>query len=216
MEDNKAKGISVRRRKKIIERIYYNNKMVEGSKNVANKLNAYFEDKVTNIVNNIEVSNENPMVHFKSKVKKPKSYLNVSTTTHNNVKNILSHMKSTNSACRDGISSRMLKKGKKALIPLLLNMIRCVILTKKYPKILKLSKIIPHYKNSLNYLYPKNMRPIHILSPLSKLIEKVMLQQMSQHLMKNNLVPQSMQGGFKYRSTTIAVMNIYQKLMLLK
>ena len=40
--------------------------------------------------------------------------------------------------------------------------------------------------------------------------------QMSNHLIKNNLVSQSLQGGFKARSSTMAIMNIYNKLLKLK
>ena len=81
---------------------------------------------------------------------------------------------------------------------------------KKIPKILKYSKIIVHFKNKTNNMDPKNMRPIHILSPLSKIIEKCWLNQMSKHMLDNSLVPQQLQGGFKMRSSTNTVMNMYQ------
>ena len=45
-------------------------------------------------------------------------------------------------------------------------MVNNSIIQKKFPKSLKFSKIIPHYKNKNNILDPMNMRPINILSPL--------------------------------------------------
>ena len=52
-----------------------------------------------------------------------------------------------------------------------------------------------------------------MISVLSKIIEKVFSTQIIRYLLNNNTVSQSFQGGFKYRSTTHAVLDIQNQLI---
>ena len=57
-----------------------------------------------------------------------------------------------------------------------------------------------------------NLRPINIISVLSKNTEKVIVNQLVNYLIENKLIPQSLQGGLKGRNSTITVINIYEKI----
>ena len=160
---------------KPIERIFYKNNLIIGSKKDSENLNEFFHEKVKNIIKDIPTSKTDPMKLFKKHIIKPNKNCKIKEVNYNNVKVFLSKLKNTNSASKDNITSRMLKLGQNSLIPLLLIMINSIIISNIFPNALKYSKIIPHYKNNLNKLDPKNLRPIHILSPLSKLIEKCFL-----------------------------------------
>ena len=107
----------------------------------------------------------------------------------------------------------MLNLMKSETKPLILNLINSTIRSNKFPHKLKISKIIPHFKNYMNILDPKNLRPIYMISALSKIIEKVFATQIIRYLLNNNTVSQSFQGGFKYRSTTHAVLDIQNQLI---
>jgi hypothetical protein len=183
---------------------------------VSEELNKYFDNKIRSIIDEIPKNNNDPLINFKKHIKKPDKYCNIKEVNYNEINKIITKMKPTNSTCNDNVSSRMIKKGKNSIIPLIMNMVNMVIKNKKFPKILKYSKIIVHFQNKLNNLDPKNMRPIHILSPLSKIIEKCWLNQMANHMTQNNLVPQQLQGGFRGRPSTTTVMNIFHKLTTLK
>ena len=94
-----------------------------------------------------------------------------------------------------------------------LNLVNTTIKTKKFPESKKISKILPHIKNNSDLTNPVNLRPINIISVMSKVIEKVMCNQIINYLILNNLVPQSLQGGMKGRSSTTTVSEIYELLV---
>ena len=66
---------------------------------------------------------------------------------------------------------KMIDNLKEALFPLILKLINNVIKSGIFPSCLKIAKIIPIKKNT-DILNPKIFRPVNLLCPLSKLIEK--------------------------------------------
>ena len=107
----------------------------------------------------------------------------------------------------------MLKMVVNSISPLLLNMVNQTIKTNKFPSSLKISKILPHYKNNTDNTDPTTLRPINIISVLSKIIEKALCIQLTHYLINNNLVSQSLQGGLCGHSSTITVIEIYELLV---
>ena len=97
-----------------------------------------------------------------------------------------------------------------------MNLVNSTLYNNSFPKVLKNAKILPRYKNFSDITNPIYLIPISIISPLSKIIEKVWNQQIMKHLINNKLVSHSFQGALKGRSTTIAVLNLYKKLVNLK
>ena len=126
---------------KPIEKIFHNNQLTVGSKKVCNVLNEFFSDKVKNTIDNMEDNGINPMKHFKEKIPKPKTYCNLKEVNYSNVKKVLTNMKSTNSVCVDNVSSKMIKKGSIALLPIILNFVNSIIKFKVFPKILKIQRL---------------------------------------------------------------------------
>ena len=103
-----------------VEWTYFNDELTIGSKKVANKLNSYFDTKIRNIINNIPEGKNDPMINYRKNVNKPKIKMNLKEVNYHNIKTIISKMKPYNSACRDRITSTMLKKEKQSIIPLIL------------------------------------------------------------------------------------------------
>ena len=103
----------------------------------------------------------------------------------------------------------MLKIVKLSILPLILNLINTSIRNKKFPQILKIQKILPKWKTFDDTTDMKRLRPINIISILSKLIEKTITIQITNHLIENNLVSQSLQGGLRARNSTTTVVSIH-------
>ena len=81
-----------------------------------------------------------------------------------------------------------------------------------FQKNLKTAQIIPKYeKNSKNDC--TNYRPILMLSQLSKIFEKVVAQQITNYLLKFNLLSECQLGFREGFSTTTTIANIYDKLL---
>ena len=63
----------------------------------------------------------------------------------------------------------------------------------KFPIEWKRAKVIPLHKKE-DVLEPKNYRPVSILSPLSKVLERVVHDQLYQYFIKNKIIHPSLHG----------------------
>ena len=80
----------------------------------------------------------------------------------------------------------------------------------KFPTSWKLSKIVPvHKKDSL--LESANYRPVAILSPLGKILEKVIFEQLYNHFSANKIFHSSLHGYRHHRSTQTALLQLYDR-----
>ena len=123
----------------------------------------------------------------------------------------LSSANKSNTTDYYGISMRMLWNVRKAIEPILLNIVNLSTYNSTFPDVLKINKIIPIPKSN-DYLNPNNYRSINIFSPISKLIEKCWATQINAYLVENNFLTNNHQGGIKGRSTVTATLNINSKI----
>ena len=88
-----------------------------------------------------------------------------------------------------------------------------------FPDLLKISKVVPVYKKDDNTNL-SNYRPISLLPSMSKIFEKVILEQLFTYLDDNNLIHRYQYGFRKHHSTEYAALHIvdyvYYKLDLKK
>ena len=85
------------------------------------------------------------------------------------------------------------------------------IISRIVPNILKVSRITPIYKNGIeNDL--NNYRPISILSPFAKVLERLVYNQLEQFLAKNKLIFDYQFGFRKGHSTEQAILEITDNL----
>ena len=85
-----------------------------------------------------------------------------------------------------------------------------------FPNTLKISRIIPIKKSTEQILDPANYRPVNLISPISKIIEKIWAKQINEYMKVNNMIDQNHQGGLKGRSSITATLEIFQKLSNIK
>ena len=122
-------------------------------------------------------------------------------------------MKSTRSATEDGVSTWTIKQAQQELLPLLLHLINKVIETGQFPDSIKTSKIVPIEKQEKDKTTSEGWRPINIIPAISKMIEKVLLKQIMEHLNQNNLISHIHHGAVKQRSTQTLITEIYDQLI---
>lgn len=79
------------------------------------------------------------------------------------------------------------------------------------PNVLKISRITPIYKNGIE-TDPNNYRPISILSPFAKVLERLVYNQLEQFLAKNKLIFDYQFGFRKGYSTEQAILEITDNL----
>ncbi len=110
----------------------------------------------------------------------------------------------SNSKAKDfwGLDSSLIKKHREILTPAITYIVNKSIDESIFPSVFKTAVITPIYKSgSKNEI--SNYRPISILPVVSKILEKAILEQLTDHLDCNNLL-HSMQFGFRRNHSTDA------------
>ena len=125
----------------------------------------------------------------------------------------MASMKSTRSESEDLISSWALKQTRPELQSLLLHLVNFIIRQGTFPECLKVAKVDPIQKPSKDQHSSEGWRPINILSAISKLTEKVLLQQLLEHLRQNNLISHIHHGSVSHKSTQTLVSELYDQLV---
>ena len=125
--------------------------------------------------------------------------------------NTVTNLSNKNSCGADGISSRFLKDSLPVLAFYLTVIINTSIVTGVVPEKWKYAIVCPLFKQGDNE-DPSSYRPISLLSVLSKVLEKIVADQLYEFLSSNNLFSQSQHGFRKGLSTQTALMQVTELL----
>ena len=130
----------------------------------------------------------------------------IQPTTHNEVSKILQNMRSDSSTGHDSIPIKFLKFVAEDISLPLINIINNSIPMNVFPARRKIGRICPITK-CRNPVQMKDYRPISILSPMSKVYEKVILKQLSA-FMKMMLYKNTQSGSRKGHSSTMLLLKL--------
>jgi hypothetical protein len=124
------------------------------------------------------------------------------------VKKIISKLKSNSSPGPDQISSRLLKEGVNLLNQPLAMLFNMSIQTGCVPNIWKMAHVTPIFKGG-DKTKPSNYRPISLTSQICKIMERMINAKISYHLESNNLLSKSQFGFRSGMSTTSNLLNFW-------
>lgn len=134
---------------------------------------------------------------------------NFKLTSTKEVLTIIDSMKSSSSSGIDGISSKLIKLCKDKLCQPLTNVINRSLVLGVFPSQLKLSKIHPLHKQGCKTDI-NNFRPISLIPTISKIIEKIILLRLFDHLTSNNILPKGQHGFVPGKSTSTALSELVE------
>ncbi|XP_058817699.1 uncharacterized protein LOC131681007 [Topomyia yanbarensis] len=119
------------------------------------------------------------------------------------------HEIQTNAVGSDGIPISFIKLLCPFVLPLLCHLFNTIITTNTFPSTWKKAIITPIPKTS-NPIQPKDFRPISVLPAISKILEKILLSQITEHLESTNppLLANHQSGYRKGYSTTTALTKV--------
>ncbi len=115
----------------------------------------------------------------------------------------INRLKNTPALGEDGIPTRILKDLAPVLAPLLAHLARRSFQSSKVPALFKVANVVPVLKKGKNAASPSSYRPIALLTTMSKVLERLVLQQFSPHLDKG--LPPAQWGFRKNRGTAAAL-----------
>ena len=113
----------------------------------------------------------------------------------------------------DNISIRAVKENKLTIIPILVYLTNLVIENSVFPQCMKVARVTPLLKKG-DTTDCNNYRPISILSVISKIIERVLAMQITEHMELNSLLVENQFGFRKGRSTTDAIHKLMEDLYI--
>ena len=123
---------------------------------------------------------------------------------------LLSKTKNSKCASMDSLDSYSIKISAELIAPPVHHIITLSIMQSKFPSMWRQAKIIPVHKKGSD-AEMANYRPIAILSPLGKVIEKVVYQQIYAYFNNNKLFHSNLQGYRRNRSTQTALIQMHDR-----
>jgi len=163
--------------------------------------------KIANFLNTsflVPVPEEKNAAEYNFEAPENLSDFSLQPTSEAEVYTVIRNLKSKRSFGWDGISVEVLKRIAMFVSKPLSYMINLSFTEGKFPKNMKLAKIIPIFKKG-DKNEAANYRPIAITSSFSKVYEKIFLSRLEGHLQMNNcLIPE--QHGFKKGKSTVTAL----------
>ena len=184
-----------------------NNTLETKASNIARIMNEFFIDKVLRIQNGLQRVPER-LQECMNIMRGKECKLDLQHVTVGTVQKLLKNLKSSRSTSVDELDSFAVKLAADQIALPLHHIITLSIMQKKFPTSWKYTKLIPLHKK-LSQLEPKNYRPVAILSPLSKILEKIVYQQIYGYFSSNKLFHENLHGYRQNRSTQTALLQMY-------
>ena len=186
-----------------------NNCLITSAKEIAQVMNCFFVQKVSNFRKSMPNS---PLDTTKIEecMRDKNCCLEIEYMSVSKVKKILKGLSNSKSTSLDGLNNFSVKLAAHYLASPLQHVISLSIIQQKFPESWKYSKVIPLYKKC-DPLDRKNYRPVSLLSPLSKVLEKIVYEQLYEYFHVNKLFNENLHGYRKYRSTQTALLQLYDR-----
>ena len=154
---------------------------------MADSQNEFFIEKIENIQANMPHPVSDPLSKLKSLMAGRKCSFSLSMVHPDQVGTIISSLNNTSAFGFDQIDTSVIKLIRQEIVPAVTHILNLSISARKFPESWKKSKIIPLHKKD-DPLNPKNYRPVAIVPVLSKILERVVFNQLVSYLNSNNLL----------------------------
>ena len=189
-------------------KLFYKGTLRTKAQDIADSQNEYFIEKIQLIQENLAQPAADPLSTLKSLMVGRKCSFGLSVVHPDQVDTIISNLSNTSAFGFDLIDTYILKLIRPEIVPAVTHILNLSISTKKFPMSWKKSKIIPLHKKD-DPLNPKNYRPVAIVPIVSKILERVVFNQLFQYLDDNNLLHPNHHAYRAGHNTTTALIQMY-------
>ena len=177
---------------------------------VAESFNKFFVEKISNLKASIDPSYvKDPLSKIEEKVKHKNLKFKIKTVTMETVQKTMKKMSKKKSRGSDDISQECLLLGLEALAAPLTEIINTSISTGIVPEQWKEAIVVPILKKG-DPKDLKNYRPVSCLAAASKVLERVVCDQLTRFVEVHDLLPTN-QHGFRSNRSTMTALSAMQK-----
>ena len=177
---------------------------------MADALNNHFVDKVHNLVANMPPQSSDILATLLATPNPPGNELQLMELTIQKLDKYIRSMKKNSSSEIDSICGRILNDVYESTKRIILHIINLSMCLGIFPTLFKLTKITPILKACKNQLDPASYRPVANLCSVGKLLEAAVMDQVKDHLVKNNFWNNNQHGSRVKHSTTTCVCEILE------
>lgn len=188
-----------------------NSSLTSSSSNIgnANSFNTFFIDSVPR-----PVANRDSLIgdlYNNKTLPSVQNQFSFFEVTEEKVSRIISQIK-TQARGIDNIDIKIISLITPHLTPIITFLINKCLMSSKFPSLWKMANVIPVPKNN-NPISHSDFRPISILCCMSKILEKIVNEQLNQHFLHSKALPSTQSGFRKAHSTTTALLNVTDDLL---
>ena len=186
----------------VVNKLDIEGEILTNPQDIAEGFNDYFSKIGPNLASKIGTSNCN----FENYIKKTKSeFAAIQPTTISNVYHLLSGLSSNKATGIDKISCKIIKIAAPVIADSLTYIFNQVITQSPFPDEWKMARVTPMFKNGQRNLL-ENYGPISVLLVISKIMERILYDQLYNYLTKFRILSDCQFGFRKSHSTTTALL----------
>ena len=191
------------------QQIQVDNVLLTSARKMSQCMNEYFVGKVNKIRAGM-IDAPFPISNLKDFMSGRNCKMQLRHVTLNKVKKILKSLSNSRSTGVDELDNFSLKIAADFVSQPIHHIICLSIIQNKFPDNWKFSKVIPLHKKG-EKTDRKNYRPVAILSPVSKVVEKIVYEQIYDFFTRNKLFHPNLHGYRRNRSTQTALLQAYDR-----
>ena len=182
--------------------------IITDEKEIADIFNQFFINKIETLKKNIDKTQiRDPLEKLEEKVKHRGLKFTLRQVSEQKVKKVMDKMNKKKSSGLDGISQECVLMGAEILVIPLTRIINASKETGEFPTEWKKAVVTPLLKKG-DAKDKNNYRPVSCLAAASKILEKIVCDQITKFMEQNKLLPESQHGFRQKRSTMTALTEI--------
>ena len=185
----------------------YNGDVISDGKTVANKFNKFFVNVGESLANEIPSIDRCPSEYIKVEISEN---FFVSAVTEDEIDKIICNFKDS-AAGWDDLRPRIMKLIKSCIKRPLAHICNRSFVTGIFPSELKIANVVPIFKSGDDMVF-SNYRPVSVLPVLSKILERLMYNQLILYLNRHDLLYEYQFGFQKGKSTHMALITLIDKI----
>ena len=191
-------------------KLFHNGRLVSSPAGIAGAMNSFFLDKVAGLRKRIPDSQGDPMFKLREAMRGRQCEFSFTAVTQEEVLKVVRSLKNSKSTGTDFIDTYVIKLVGDDIVAPLTHIVNLSMASSTFPSLWKHAKVVPLLKNG-DPLIPKNYRPVALLPIFSKILERLVFNQLVTYLDSNNLIHPNHHGSRAGHSTSTALIQMYDK-----
>ena len=187
--------------------LFHNGRLINSPSGLAGAMNSFFIEKVSRLRQNIPASNADPLSKLRESMKDRQCSFSFRSVHPDEVQKVISSLKNSKSTGTDTIDTWAIKLAAPHILPALTHIINLSIAQSSFPTMWKHAKVVPLLKKG-DPLTPKNYRPVALLPVFSKILERMVFNQLVEYLDSQKLIHPNHHGSRHGHSTATALIQM--------